>query len=201
MKIETSSFSRELLWLVCMLKIYHDAGISHLEKWFSDDQLEPDMYYEIIMEAIGCAAPIVINNERLYDKHGYSDCDGEVNIWAYSSKEMQKYYKLARKLHRLEGNKEKDNKYIAEIGRKIEGLRGFYSYNIDYIIGNKRKGAQLEVLWWYEFCEEIPLCMWVVRVMSLFKEELPKLQEKYRQARRKKRLQKSMGTGGVACAA
>lgn len=200
MKIETSSFSEQLLWLVCLLKVFHDAEIYHLENWFSDYQLSEDTFYEFVIEAISFAAPIIKYDENLYHKHGY-DVDEEVNIWAYSSKEMHKYYKLARKLHRLEGNKGKENRYIEEINRKIEDTRGFDSYCFDYGIGNKRKGAQLELLWGYEFSEEIAMCLWIVRVMELFKEELPKLQEKYRQARRKKRLQKSMGIGGVPCAA
>lgn len=201
MRIKMNSFSEATLWLVCLLKVFHDAGNDHLENWFSDYPLTQDTFYEFVIEALGSAAPTVKNSENLYRKHGYYQYDDEVNIWAYSSKEMRKYYKLAIRLNSLEGNKGKGNIYITEIAQKIDDIRGFDSYCFDYAIGNMKKGAQLELLWGYEFTEEIAMCLWIVRVMEMFKKELPVLQEKYRKARRKKRLQKSMMNGGVACAA
>lgn len=182
----------QFLVLICMFKVFHDAGITCFETpYYCNDRInEFDYYYKFVMEAIQSAAPIVINSENLYRKHGYRDMDDEVNIWAYSSKEMQKYYWLARKLYRLEGCIQKENPYIREIESKMDNIRGFESYSFDYFIGNKRKGAQLEILWGYDFNCDVALCLWIVRVMKLLKDELPRLQEKYRIARRMKRAKK-----------
>ena len=115
---------------------------------------------------------------------------------------MQKYYKIAHKLNRLEGNSKNKNPYIQEMERKMTEICGFESYSFDYFIGNKHKGAQLETISWYDFDEETALYMWIIRVMRLMKEELPKLQEKYRKVRRLKRIERNcIKKGGVLSAA
>ncbi len=187
MKLKEEEYSRQLLMIVCLFKVFHDAGITILERCDGATPLHMDYYYEFALDAIQNAAPIVYSDENLYTKHGFSYDDDEVNLYAYSSKEFKEYYRIARKLHRIEGCKTKENPYIKEFERKIERLRGFDSYNFDYFIGGKRKGARLEALWGYEFDCEIPMCLWIVRVMSFAKAELPKIQKKYREARRKKR--------------
>lgn len=187
MKLNLDENYRCFLFLVCMFKVYHDSGIDYFETCDADSIVnDMDFYYEYMMRGIECAAPIVETTPGLYHKHGYCDMD-DVNIWAYSSKEMQKYFQIARKLYRLEGKKEKENPYINEIKRKIENARGFYSYNFDYFYGKKRSKARLEVLWGYEFECDLALNLWIVRTFRIFKEELPKLQEKYRKVRREKR--------------
>ena len=186
--------------LVCLLKVYRDAGI---ELYSGDVINDYDYYYEYILEAIQYAAPIAVSDEKLYSKYGYCEDNGEVYIWAYSSKEMQEYYKIARKIHRLEGNTQKENLYIKEIENEIELIRSFCSYSFDYDIGNKRRGAQLEILWGYDFRYEIAMCLWIVRTMELFRKKLPKLIEKYRRVRREKRVHRNIlrkGADGYAAA-
>ena len=189
MKLSTDDYSKQILLLVCLIKVYHDAGIRNFDHYYGDE-ISVDYYYDFVMEAIQSAAPIVIYDDNLYAKHGYEEDNGEVYIWAYSSKEMQEYFRIARKLYRLEGCKTKENPYIAHIKAKAESIRGFHAYNFDYFYGHLRKGARLEVLWGYDFDCEIPMCLWIVRVMTLIKEELPILKEKYRKARREKRCRK-----------
>ena len=186
MWVDVDDYYQTHLSLLCMFKVLHDAGITY----FDDDGVfnDIDYYYEFVMEALGEAAPIVVaNDQMLYRKYGYDEENAEVFINAYSCEEMQEYYKIARKLYRLEGHKEKENPYEKAIEKEIEKIRGFHSYSFDYFIGNKRKCSQLEILWGYEFTCEIALILWVVRVMKLFKDELPKLKEKYRAAKRRKR--------------
>ena len=187
MQLNVEKDYKAFLMLVCLFKIYHDVGITCFERLYYKDIINDfDYYYEYVLEAIENAAPIVVYGENLYKKHGFDPDDGEPYIYAYSSEEMQEYFKFARKLHRLEGGAG-ENPYEREIQRKISGIQGFFSYNFDYCIGHKRKGAWLEALWWPEFSEEIAMCLWIVRVMKMFKEELPKLREKYRAVRRLKR--------------
>lgn len=182
------------MMLVCLLKVYHDEGIKVFGNTDANEVINNfDFFYMYIMEAVQNAAPITVYSENLYAKHGFNEEDGEVYIWAYSSKEMQEYFKIARKLNRLEGRGGKENPYEQEIMDKIEDLRGFRSYDFDYTIGHKRKGAWLEVLWGYEFTCEIPMCLWIVRTMRLLRDELPKLKEKYRAARRFKRSNSKRG--------
>lgn len=190
MKLATDEYSKWVLMLVCLFKVYHDAGIDIFERSYCTDEIDMDYFYEFIMEAIYNAAPKTVSDEHLYNKFGYSEDDCEVYVWAYSSNEFEEYYRIARKLHRLEGCKTKENPYIRHIEREIEYIRGFDSYNFDYHIGHKRQGACLEIMWGYEFNCEIPMCLWVVRVMTLMKKELPILKEKYRKARREKRCRK-----------
>ena len=186
MQLNIEENYRVFLMLVCLFKIYHDVGITCFERFHYEDIInDVDYYYEYVLEAVENAAPIVVYSENLYKKHEF-DPDDDVYIYAYSSKEMQEYFKFARKLHRLEGGVG-ENPYEREIQRKIFNIQGFFSYNFDYCIGHKRKGAWLETLWWPEFCEEIIMCLWIVRVMKMFKAELPKLKEKYRAAKRRKR--------------
>ena len=202
MRLQIEQDYRRFLFLVCLYKAYHDAGFKEFEWYHADDIVnEFDYYYEFIQNALWYPAPIVKQNDRLYQKHKCNPDDGEVYIYAYSSKEMQAYYRIARKLHRLEGNKKRENPYMEEVEKKMERIRNFYSYDFDYMIGNKRKGAQIEVLWGFEFdCVEA-LCLWIMRCMEIFSEELPKLQEKYRRARREKRCRsKRIVTGGALCA-
>ena len=193
MKLNIENDYMSFMRLVCLFKVYHDEGNNGLGKAYANNIInEFDYYYEYIMEAIQTAAPITVYSENLYTKHGFED-DGEVYIWAYSSKEMQEYFKIARKLNRLEGGCAKKNRYEQEIMDKVDSICGFDSYNFDYTIGHKRKGAWLEVMWGYEFDLEIPMCLWIVRTMRLFREELPKLKEKYRKARRLKRSKPKQG--------
>lgn len=200
MKFKVKDFPDQLMWIVCMMKVYHDAGIDHLEKYYADDCLDTDYFYEFVIEGLDCAAPIIKESDGLYQKYGYDEFD-DVNIRAYSSEEMKKCFYLARKLDRLDGDSKQKNEHEQLLISQIDDLRGFMSYSFDWAIGSKRRGAQLEVLWGYEFMEEVALCMWIVRTMELFKVELPKLQEKYRKARRKKRAMKSVKSGGILCAA
>ena len=194
MKAKICEDYTSFMMLVCLLKVYRDAGIQYLYDVNSKEIInEFDYFYEYVYEAIQCAAPTTVYSENLYQKYGYSQDDGDVYIWAYSSKEMQKYFRLARKLHRLEGNGNKPNPYEREILVEMESIMGFRSYNFDYFIGHKRKGAWLEVLWGYGFCCEIPMCLWIVRVMQLFREKLPELEEKYRRTKQAKRIKTKRG--------
>lgn len=194
MKLNIENEYMPFMMLVCLLKVYHDEEIKVFGNAYANDVInEFDYYYEYIMEAVQTAAPITVYSENLYTKHGFKEEDGEVYIWAYSSKEMQEYFKIARKLNRLEGNREKKNPYEQEIMDKVDYIRGFDSYNFDYDIGHKRKGAWLEVMWGYDFACEISMCLWIVRTMRLFREELPKLKEKYRTVRRLKRSKSNRG--------
>ena len=202
MRYEVDEFLSNYLRLVCLLKVYHDAGNFKLEKEVSNYPLNDyDYYYQIVIDAIECAAPIVIKeNDNLYRKYGESEDDS--NIYAYSSKELQKYLKLARKLYRLEGVGKNSNPYIDELWNKMHAIRGFRSYSFDCHFGNLRRAPQLEVIWWFEFECELAMCLWVVRLMSLVKEELPKIQKKYRKVRRQKRIERNiMKKGGKAYAA
>lgn len=200
MKICVDNDYMLFMMLLCLFKVYHDAGNNRFDKFHANDIINDyDFYWMNVMEAIESAAPITVNSENLYTKYGYDANNEEVYIWAYSCKEMQEYFKIARKLNRLEGRGEKTNPYEQEIMDKVESIRDFYSYSFDYNVGHKRKGAWLEVLWDYEFDREIPMCLWITRVMELFKEELPKLKEKYRSARRLKRFRSKRG--GMSCAA
>ena len=201
MRYEVDEFLSNYLMLVCLLKVYHDAGNFKLEKEVSNYPLNDyDYYYQIVIDAIECAAPIVIKeNDNLYRKYGESEDDS--NIYAYSSKELQKYLKLARKLYRLEGAGKNSNPYIDELWNKMHAIRGFRSYSFDCHFGNLRRAPQLEVIWWFEFDCELAMCLWVVRLMSLVKEELPKIQKKYRKVRRQKRIERNiMKKGGKAYA-
>lgn len=199
MRLDIADEYREFLMLICLFKVYYDAGIYVFDKIYSNDVINDyDYFYEYILEAVQCAAPIVVNDEKLYKKYIVDEYYDDTNVWAYSSKEMQEYYKIARKLNILKGNSPGENKYIDEIERKIESIRGFESYSFDYFIGNKRKGAQLEILWSYDFQCEIPMCLWIVRSMAIFREELPKIKEKYRKVHREKRVQRNcMRKGGT----
>lgn len=189
MRYKVAEDYRQSMMLICLFKVLHDAGITFFEDYCADSCVnEQDFYYEYVMEALQNAAPIVEQTDGLYQKYGYTE-DDEVNIWAFSSKEIQEYYKIARKLHRLQGCPKKENMHIRKIEMKMESIRGFDSYNFDYGIGNKHKKARLELLWGFEFMDELVMCLWVVRVMELFKAELPLLKEKYRIARRLKRSQ------------
>ncbi len=203
MRFNEKEVPERLMWIICMIKIYHDAGFHQVEKYLADTELDLDMdcFYEFVVEGLESAAPIVRVTKGLYEKYGYDEDDCEVNIMAYSSDEMQKCFKLIRKIDRLEKSSKPMITHEREFINKIERSRGFMSYCFDWNIGNKRKSPQLEVLWDWEFTEEIPMCIWIVRTMQLCKEELPKLQEMYRQARRKKRFMKSKVSGGVICAA
>lgn len=204
MKLQIEDEYRSFLFLVCLYKAYHDAGITSFEKDHADDIVnEFDYYYEVVLDAMNYPAPIINQCDSLYQKYNYDPDDGEVDIYAYSSKDMQDYYRIARKLHRLEGNKTKENPYIKRIERKLESVLSFYSYHFDYAIGNKRKGAQIEVLLYFEIDFRIILCMclWIMRCMKIFSEELPKLREKYRKARTKKHSRpKRIVMGGDVCA-
>ena len=199
MCLEIDEYYETYLMLICLLKVYHDAGITTLERVWKRERLNDlDYYYDYALEALRYAAPIVKDEPSIYKKHGFEPDEGDAYIWAFSSQEMQEYYRLARKINRLHGGG-RENPYEREIENKISALMGFYSYNFDYCIGRKRKGAQLETLMWPEFREEIPMCLWVVRAMNLFREELPKLKEQYRIEKRRKRVERNK-KGGRLCA-
>lgn len=191
---------KEYLMLICLMKVFYDAGIDCFCKRNKNEAVnDMDYYYEFIMDAIQNAAPIVESSEKLYKKYGCDEDDGEVNIWAYSSKEMQKYFKIARKLYRLEGCHEKKNPYIEKMYAKAEEIRGFESYCVDYFFSNlSKKNPQLEVIWNCYFTGEVVLCLWIVRLMNLFKTELPIIQEEYRKARRLKKIGKKAGVLNAA---
>ena len=201
MRYERCDNLRDLLMAVCLFKVYHDAGISKLKRQNDSYALnDPDYFYWFIIDAIECAAPMVKQSDDLYIKFGLSDDDA--NIYAYSSKELQKYLRLARKLYRLEGAGKNSNPYIDNLWNEMDSIRGFTSYNFDCTFGNLRKSPQLEVIWWPEFECEIAMCLWIVRLMSLVKEELPKLEDKYRKVRRQKRIERNLKKkGGKAYAA
>lgn len=202
MRLQIEQDYRRFLFLVCLYKAYHDAGLKEFERYHADDIVnEFDYYYEFIIHALEYPAPIVKQDDRLYQKYDYDPEDGEAYVYAYSSKDMQAYYRIARQLHRLEGNKTRENPYMEEVERKLEDIRNFYSYSFDYAIGNKRKGAQMEILLGNEFDCHVALCLWIMRCMNIFSEELPKLREKYRRARREKRCRsKKIVVGGALCA-
>ncbi len=175
--IET--YYREFMMLIAMLKVFYDTGITAIHKSNRDEIVnDMDDYYQCIIEALDCAAPIMYDNQNLYKKYG---CDEDSDyIYAYSCREMQEYYKIAHKLHRIEGCMSKENPYIEKIEREIEGIRNFFSYCFDYNVGNKRKGARLEILLFCGFDSHIPIALWLVRTMRLFKDEMPELYLKYR---------------------
>ncbi|MCR4720022.1 MAG: hypothetical protein K5768_10380, partial [Firmicutes bacterium] len=174
---------KDHLLIICMLKLFHDAGNDYFERAYRDEGVnDEDYYYEYIVEAIDCLAPIVESPDKLYDKYRLDE--GEDNIFSYSSKEMQKYFKIARKLYRINGCKEKQNPYIERIYRKVEEIRNFESYCFDYHFGSLKKHPQLEVMWNYEFTCEIYMCLWILRVIEIFKVELPILIEEYKRAKR-----------------
>ena len=194
MKLNVDDEYMRFMMLLCLFKVYHDEGIMDYDKVYTEDVInEGDYYWEYVMEAVQIAAPITVYGKNLYTKYGCTPDDGEVYILAYSCKEMQEYFKIARKLHRLEGNTKEKNPYEQEIMEKVNRIRGFFSYNFDFDIGHKRKGAWLEVLWGYEFDCEIPMCIWIVHTMRLFRKELPKLKEKYRAVKRMKRSKPKRG--------
>ena len=175
----------EYLPLLCLFKVYKDADNAFWE--YGNEKIvinDYDYYFQYALDAMECAAPIVENNEHLYHKHGYERDYDEINIYAFSSDEMQKCFKLARKIDKLEGKCGKNNSAEKHLYNEMESIRGFRSYCFDYFIGNKRKGARLEVLFSYEFEFYIALDLWIVRVMQMFKNELPILRKKYRQAKR-----------------
>ncbi len=201
MEFVTNNNSFELMLLVAMFKAFHDAGITTLEKCYAKDSFDMDYFYDMILEALDCSAPIVDCSEGLYNKYGYDYEDCDVNIRAFSSKEMQKCFELAHKLDRLDKGSKMPQKYEKRLEKEMENLKTFYSYSFDWTVGNKRRGAQLEALWSYEFYEDIALCLWIVRVMKMCKKKLPELQKAYRDVRRKKRSMKSVKMGGAVCAA
>ncbi len=203
MKLETNNNAYELMLIVCMFKVFHDSGITALERLYAKDHFDMDYFYDMVLEGLDYAAPIVYYDDNLYRKYGYPDCDDycDVNIRAYSSEEMQECFKLARKLDRLDKGSKMPKKYEEHLESDIDNARTFYSYSFDWNMGNKRKGAQMEVLWGYDFTSDVALCIWIVRVMNMCKEKLPELQKAYRDARRIKRSMKSVMNGGAVCAA
>lgn len=197
--MKISERNEDFLWMIYMLKKFYDHGEKELIKWFDDVRLDKDLddyYYDIIFTALDCAAEIVDSGERVYKRNGY-DPEDEVNIFSFSSREMQKYFKTARKLHRLNGGGG-NNPYIDSIAADMESLRQFNSYSFDYGILRKRQGAVMDVLWGYDFTLEIHMAIWVLDVMDLFKERLPYLQAEYRKARREKRSRPKGGQGRAA---
>lgn len=185
MRIEQDHFWEYYLPLLCLFKVYKDAGNAFWEYEYRNVVINDyDYYFQYALDAMEYAAPIVETNEHLYHKHGYESDYDEVNIYAFSSEEMQKCFRLARKIDRLEEKCGKNNSMEKYLCNEMESIRGFQSYCFDYFIGNKRKGARLEVLFFYEFDCYIAMNLWIVRVMQMFKKELPILRKRYRQAKR-----------------
>ena len=70
MRLSTDDYSRQILLLVCLVKVYYEAGIRNFDHYYGDE-ISIDYYYDFVMEAIQSAAPIVIYDNNLYTKHGY----------------------------------------------------------------------------------------------------------------------------------
>lgn len=195
MNIDYDEYWEEYMMLLCLFKVLKDTGNEFLE--FDSEMIvinESDYYFEYCLDALQCAAPIIEKNESLYHKHGYKcSYDDDVDITAYSSKEMQQCFKIARKLDRLEEKCGFDLSNVESLKDKMEQMRGFESYCFDYFIGRKRKGARLEVLYSCDFSYYIALALWIIRIMQMFKEELPELRKKYNKARRKKKCRSKKG--------
>lgn len=195
MRIDYEYHWEDYMLLLCMFKVFKDAGNEFLD--FGSEYVvinDFDYYFEYCLDALQCASPIVEKSESLYYKYGYKNgYDDDVDITAYSSKEMQQCFKIARKIDRLEGKCGSDLSNEEVLKDKMEQLRGFGSYCFDYFIGRKRKGAWLEVLYSCEFNCYISLALWIVRSMRMFKEELPKLREKYNRARRNRKIRSKKG--------
>ena len=195
MNIDYDEYWEEYMMLLCLFKVLKDTGNEFLD--FGSEMIvinESDYYFEYCLDALQCAAPIVKKNESLYHKHGYKcSYDDDVDITAYSSKEMQQCFKIARKLDKLEGKCGSDLSNEESLKDKMEQMRGFESYCFDYFIGRKRKGAWLEVLYSCDFSYYIALALWIIRIMQMFKEELPELRKKYNKARRKKKCRSKKG--------
>ena len=92
MRLVTDEYSKAVLLLVCLIKVYHDAGIDIFERGYEKELIDMDYYYDYIMEAISNAAPKTVTGERLYNKFGYDEDDCEVYVWAYSSDEFEEYF-------------------------------------------------------------------------------------------------------------
>ena len=198
MKLNDYDDVRDILWMIYVLKTCHDKGIDYPLKSNAPCEINRDYLYEISYEALDCVTDYADSESKYHKKYGVDD---ETYIFIHENNAIAKYCTIARKLHRLEGCQGEENKYIQDIYRKMHNLLTFDSYNFDYFLGNMRKRPQLEILTWCEFYAYPALFIWVIRVMDLFKEELPSLQEKYRQIRRMKRCAKKSRSGGVICAA
>ena len=190
-----------IFWLIYLFKSFHDEGKSEFIQINFDCELCTDFYYDFFLEALESAAEIVTNDEAIYKRHGYVEYDDEVNIWSFSCKEMKESFKLAYKLHRLEENPDAPNPYFEKIYDKAERERNFYSYSFDYFFVKKRKAACLDILWGYDFSYDVLMVVWVLKVMRIFKYELPALQAKYCRVRREKRSSRRKKTGGIKHAA
>lgn len=195
MNIDYDGYWEDYMLLLCLFKVFKDAGN---EFWDEQDKKavinDCDDFFQHIIDALDCAAPIVETSEDLYRKHGYKDGEyDEVTITAYSSKEMQQCFKIAREIDRLEGKCGSDLSNVERLKYKMVQLRGFSSYCFEYYIGRKRKGAWLEVLYSCDFDCHAALALWIIRSMQMFKEELPELRKKHIMARRKKKCRSKKG--------
>ncbi len=199
MKLFDTSEVADEFWLIYLFKAFHDEGKDEFIQYNSGCSLCYDNYYEYFLESLGYAAEMVRNDENIFKRHGYQEYDDEVNIYSFSSKEMQKYFKLARRLHRLEGARG-ENPYIEMVKDRAERDKNFYSYSFDYLFAKKRTAACLDILWGYDFSYDVLMVVWVMKVMRIFREELPKLKDKYRRVRREKRSIRNK-RGGVRHAA
>lgn len=193
MKLLDVDEAENILWIVYLFKTFYDEGKEAFIKNNSKYILCMDVYYECILESLDYAADIAVCDETIYRRHGYTEPDHyeDLFIYSFSSKEMQEYFKLARKLHKLQGSRGK-NPYYERLYNMAEQERNFYSYDFDYLFMKKQTAACLDVLWGCEFSYEILMVIWVMKVMRLFREELPKLKEEYRRARREKRRRKKL---------
>ena len=188
-----------MFWNLYILKVFYDNGQKEVAQRYLPYVQQEEFLYDNFYDFLSYTAEYVDCSEEVYLRHGYREYEDEVNIWSFSCKEMQEYFKLARKIHRLEGNRG-NNRYYELIYDKVERERNFYSYSFDYFFAKKQTAACLDVLWGYEFDYEFLMCAWILKVMRLFKEELTKLKERYKKVRREKRCrpkQKEVSKCGV----
>ena len=175
----------QLMELIYLYKVFYDHGKTDFVKYVSSAGIDEDYYYDVVFAAIENAADMVETGENVYARHGYHE-DDEVNIFSFSCEEMRKYFKIAHKLHRLNGGGG-NNPYISGAYNEVRELMNFHSYSFDCVFSKKRKRAALDVLWGYDFTMELWMVIWIVRVMDMFREHLPELQAEYRRVRREKR--------------
>ena len=46
MKLQTDDYTKMVLLLVCLVKVYHDAGITVFDRAYQNDELSMDYYYD-----------------------------------------------------------------------------------------------------------------------------------------------------------
>lgn len=134
MNIDYDEYWEEYMMLLCLFKVLKDTGN---EFWEFDSEMivinESDYYFQYCIDALNCAAPIIEKSESLYHKHGYKcSYDDDVDITAYSSKEMQQCFKIARKLDKLEGKCGSDLSRRVGINKPSSYITCFYGEKAAY---------------------------------------------------------------------